>query len=51
MNKNDKKPKTGTLKDFEKMMKEKGEDEMFTCIADALKNSAKTKTNSQSNKS
>ena len=48
MDKNDKKPKMGTLKDFEKMMKEKGEDDMFACIADALKNSIKTKPDPQS---
>lgn len=43
-----KKPKIGTLKDFEKMMKEKGEEEMFASIADALKNSVKTKPDPQS---
>ena len=48
MDKNDKKPKMGTLKDFERMMKEKGEDDMFACIADALKNSVKTKPDPQS---
>ena len=48
MDKDNKKPKMGTLKDFEKMMKEKGEDDMFACIADALKNSVKTKPDPQS---
>jgi len=49
MDKNDKKPKMGTLKDFEKMMKEKSENDMFDCIADALKNAVKTKPDSQLN--
>lgn len=49
MDKNAKKPKMGTLKDFEKMMKEKGEGDMFACIADALRNSVKTKPDSHSN--
>jgi hypothetical protein len=48
MDKDNKKPKVGTLKDFEKMMKEKGEDDMFACIAEALKNSVKTKPDPQS---
>jgi hypothetical protein len=48
MDKNDKKPKMGTLKDFQKAMKEKGEDEMFACIANALKNAVKTKPDPQS---
>ena len=49
MDKNAKKPKMGTLKDFQKAMKEKGEDEMFECIANALKNAVKTKPDSHSN--
>jgi hypothetical protein len=48
MDKDNKKPRIGTLKDFEKMMKEKGEDDMFACIAEALKNSVKTKPDPQS---
>lgn len=48
MDKDNKKPKVGTLKDFEKMMKEKGEDDMFACIAEALKNSVKIKPDPQS---
>ena len=48
MDKDNKKPKVGTLKDFEKMMKEKGEDDMFACIAEALKNSVKAKPDPQS---
>lgn len=47
MKKSNKKPKMGTLKDFEKLMKEKGEDEMFARIAEALNKSVKTKSNSQ----
>lgn len=48
MDKDNKKPKMGTLKDFEKMMKEKNEDDMFNLIANALKNAVKTKPDPQS---
>ena len=48
MDKDNKKPKMGTLKDFQKAMKEKGEDDMFECIANALKNAVKTKPDPQS---
>ena len=37
----DKKVKMGTFEDFKKMVKEKSEDELFECVANALKNAVK----------